>query len=79
MFNKKLINKFNTIKTPFYYYDLELLKKTIEVLNKEASKYKFIIHYALKANSNKRILEIIRKNKMGVDCVSGNEILRSRN
>ena len=77
MFNKKLINKFNTIKTPFYYYDLELLKKTIEVLNKEASKYKFIIHYALKANSNKRILEIIRKNKMGVDCVSGNEILRS--
>jgi len=77
MFNKKLINKFSTIKTPFYYYDLELLKKTIEVLNKEASKYKFIIHYAVKANSNKRILEILRKNKMGVDCVSGNEILRS--
>ncbi len=77
MFNKKLINKFSTIKTPFYYYDLELLKKTIEVLNKEASKYKFIIHYAVKANSNKRILEIIRENKMGVDCVSGNEIIRS--
>lgn len=77
MFNKKLINKFSTIKTPFYYYDLELLKKTIEVLNKEASKYKFIIHYAVKANSNKRILEIIKENKMGVDCVSGNEIIRS--
>jgi len=77
MFDKKLINKFNTLKTPFYYYDLELLKKTIDVLNKEASKYKFIIHYAVKANSNKRILEILRKNKMGVDCVSGNEILRS--
>jgi len=77
MFNKKLINKFSTIKTPFYYYDLELLKKTIEILNKEASKYKFIIHYAVKANSNKRILEIIKENKMGVDCVSGNEIIRS--
>ena len=77
MFDKKLINKFSTLKTPFYYYDLELLKKTIEVLNKEAYKYKFIIHYAVKANSNKRILEIIKKSKMGVDCVSGNEILRS--
>jgi len=58
-FRKEQIKKFNSLETPFYYYDLELLKKTLGELTKESSKRNFKIHYALKANSNDRILKLI--------------------
>jgi len=77
MFNKELIEKFKTLPTPFYYYDLSLLKETIRQLKAEADRMKYIIHYALKANSNERILNMIKENGFGADCVSGNEILKS--
>jgi diaminopimelate decarboxylase len=77
MFSKDLIKKFSSQATPFYYYDLELLKATIAILKKEADKYGFIIHYAVKANANDKILRIINENGLGADCVSGNEISKS--
>jgi len=61
-------------KTPFYYYDLDLLNHTLATAKKEADKYNFIIHYAVKANANDRILKIIRDYGIDTDCVSGNEI-----
>jgi diaminopimelate decarboxylase len=77
MFDEKLINRFRELKTPFYFYDVSLLKQTLEVVKKEADKYGYVVHYAVKANANKKILRIINDLGFGSDCVSGNEILRS--
>ncbi len=71
------INKFKTIPTPFYYYDVELLKRTLHKLKEESDKYGFIVHYALKANANNEILDIIKSYKIGADCVSGNEVKKA--
>lgn len=69
------IEKFKNIETPFYYYDTELLRKTLDTINSEAGKYEnFCIHYAIKANANPKILRIISEAGLGADCVSGNEI-----
>ena len=77
MFSKDLINSFTSLKTPFYFYDLDLLQATIAALKKEANKYGFIVHYAVKANANDKILKLINENGLGADCVSGNEISKS--
>jgi len=77
MFNPTLIKKLQSLKTPFYFYDVGLLKKTLDELKSHSSKRNYIIHYAVKANANKKILEIIKDYGFGADCVSGNEILRS--
>ena len=77
MFNSDILNKFNTIPTPFYYYDVEVLKQTLDLLKKESDKYGYIVHYATKANSNNKILDIIRSYGLGADCVSGNEIKKA--
>ncbi len=71
---KNIVNKKDTVKTPFYYYDLNLLQETLTSLNKERSKYNYQIHYAFKANTNPKIIKLIQKNNLGADCVSGNEI-----
>lgn len=68
------VEKFKDIETPFYFYDIELLKKTLEIVGKETSKYGYLQHYAVKANANHVILETIAAAGFGADCVSGNEI-----
>lgn len=68
-------DKFSEIKTPFYYYDAELLRKTLKAINEETAKHHdFCVHYAVKANANPKVLRIIREAGLGVDCVSGGEI-----
>jgi len=62
-------------KTPFYFYDIDLLRKTLSLAKSEADKYGYSVHYALKANANERILSEIKSYGFGVDCVSGNEVL----
>lgn len=64
----------NRLSTPYYHYDMKLLNKTLQIVKREALKYNFQIHYALKANANKSILTEISKMDFGADCVSGNEI-----
>ena len=76
MFSKEQINKFKNIATPFYYYDVDLLKRTLEAVKKAAPK-EYHIHYALKANSNPKLLQIIKDAGFGADCVSGNEVKRA--
>ena len=76
-FSKGQVAKFNSLETPFYYYDLELLSKTLAVISNESSKRNYKIHYALKANSNEKILKIISAAGLGADCVSGNEITKA--
>jgi diaminopimelate decarboxylase len=69
------IEKLERIQTPFYYYDAELLRQTLDTINTEARKHEgFVVHYAVKANANPHILRIIRQAGLGADCVSGGEI-----
>lgn len=69
------INKIHNIKTPFYYYDSGLLRNTLNIIDKEINKYNnYCLHYAIKANSNPKILKIISQYGFGADCVSGGEI-----
>ena len=68
------IEKFKNIETPFYYYDVELLNKTLELVKKCSTEHNAIVHYAIKANANKKVLSLIAKSGMGADCVSGNEV-----
>ncbi len=68
-------DKFQQFQTPFYYYDTELLRKTLQTINDEANKHEgFVVHYAVKANANPQLLRIIRQAGLGADCVSGGEI-----
>jgi diaminopimelate decarboxylase len=69
------IDKFEKIKTPFYYYDTALLQRTLNEVKAEANKHEnFIVHYAIKANANPKVLNIIQQSGLGCDCVSGGEI-----
>ncbi len=66
--------KFKALPTPFYYYNVELLNETLNMVKTEAGKYGYHVHYAIKANANPRILSIIAENGLGADCVSGGEV-----
>ena len=62
-------------ETPFYYYDIQLLKATLDAIAHEIEQYpNYHVHYALKANANARLLEIIQQAGVGADCVSGGEV-----
>ncbi len=61
--------------TPFYRYDLGLLRRTLEEIRKETvGNPGWHIHYAVKANANPLILNVVREYGLGIDCVSGGEI-----
>jgi diaminopimelate decarboxylase len=74
MIDRNTIEKFRHLSTPFYYYDLEVLKSTLDTLKKESLKSGYKVHYAIKANPNPGILKLISSCGFGADCVSWNEI-----
>ena len=74
MLSRQVAAKLGTYETPFYLYDVELLRRTLENVTSVASNYGYRIHYAIKANFDARLLEIIREYGLGIDCASGNEI-----
>lgn len=71
------LDRLKEFETPFYYYDMELLNRTLAAAKVAADKRGFHIHYALKANFNDRILQAIQSLGFGADCVSGNEVQKS--
>lgn len=77
MFSQSQINHFRKLKTPFYYYDSELLKKTLNAVKEHGISRGYHVHYAIKANFNLKILGMIREAGLGVDCVSGKEVERA--
>ena len=77
MFNQNTLARFEGLETPFYYYDLALLKQTLTSCKAAADKFDFHIHYALKANFNERVLEAVQQTGFGADCVSGNEVKKA--
>lgn len=62
------------METPYYQYDISLLRKTLETIQKEISGYDYKVHYAIKANFDSFILNEISKAGFGADCVSIGEI-----
>ncbi len=74
MFNTDTSTRFQSIETPFYYYDMGVLRNTLEACHKASAKYGFHVHYAMKANFNPRVLDLIESFGFGADCVSGNEV-----
>ena len=74
MITKEQVEAFGTIETPFYFYDMDLLRKTLDIYKSQIEKYGYNAHYALKANANDRIIDTIRSYGLGADCVSGNEV-----
>lgn len=69
------VDKFQNIRTPFYYYDTQLLRQTLQTIKEESGKHvNYHVHYAVKANANQKILQIIKQYGLGADCVSGGEI-----
>lgn len=69
------LEKFGGLRTPFYYYDLRLLRRTLEAIRScTAGMPEFKVHYAVKANANPVLLEEIASGGLGADCVSGGEI-----
>lgn len=78
MMHKISADKFKDIRTPFYYYDTELLTQTLEAIKKEiGDKPNYHLHYAVKANANPKVLKLISQAGFGADCVSGGEIRAS--
>jgi diaminopimelate decarboxylase len=77
MFNTETLTAFQQQETPFYYYDLNLLQQTLDACKLAADKYKFHVHYAMKANFNQKVVEKIKEAGFGADCVSGNEVKKA--
>lgn len=71
---KKTAQKFANIRTPFYYYDMEILNNTASMVRDLAQKYRIDVHYAAKANEDPRIVSLLSDTGFGIDCVSGDEV-----
>ena len=75
-----LVDKFNKLQTPFYYYDTHILQQTLQTINEATAKMPYAhVHYAIKANANPKILRQISTAGFGADCVSGGEIQAALN
>lgn len=74
MISQENLNKIQQLPTPFYFYDMELLEKTVDTAKQEAEKYGYHLHYAVKANFNAPIMKLLAQKGFGADCVSGREV-----
>ena len=67
--------RFEQLRTPFYYYDMDLLADTLAAIKQETDKHEgWHLHYAVKACANPKVLSQIQQAGFGADCVSGGEI-----
>lgn len=71
------VDRLKSRKTPFYYYDLGLLNKTLDQVKTHGLSKGYVVHFALKANNQSRILKEILAAGLGADCVSGGEVKRA--
>ena len=77
MLDFNTIERLDRIATPFYYYDMDLFRKTVDTVADLAQEHDIKVHYAIKANVERRLLEYISSKGFGADCVSGNEVLHA--
>lgn len=76
-FNDTIIKKIVQLPTPFYYYDVDIFELTLQKAITASKKIDGKIHYALKANHQDKLLQILAKYNLGADCVSGGEISKA--
>lgn len=70
--------QFEGVQTPFYYYDMDLLRRTLEAIRQSTAETpNYHVHYAVKACAAPEVLAEIAKAGLGADCVSGGEVLRA--
>ena len=77
MLSRQIADKLKKYETPFYLYDISLLRQTLESVSSAANRHGYKVHYAIKANYDSKILGIIREYGLGIDCASGNEVRRA--
>ena len=70
----KLLQEFST---PFYLYDEEAIQNKVLFLNSLDFKFDFKFHFAVKANPNLAILNLIKKYNFGAEVVSAGELFKS--
>lgn len=69
------LEQFQLLRTPFYYYDTQILRASLQAICEEKEALcNCEVHYAIKANANPKLLPIISSYGLGADCVSGGEI-----
>ena len=68
------VRQLSAIETPYYYYDMDVLRDTLRVLKQEAAEPNWHVHYAVKACATEPIMRTIAGTGIGADCVSGGEI-----
>src|SRR6202011_390049 len=64
--------------TPLYVYDAAIIRRQIKRVKSAFSSLPFRPFYAMKANGSLAILDLIRANGFGCDCVSPGEIFIAR-
>ncbi len=77
MLSRQIADKLKGFRTPFYLYDMGLLRQTLESVVYESKRYGYKVHYAIKANYDDRVLAVIREYGLGIDCASGNELRKA--
>lgn len=77
MFPSEVTDFFKNQKTPFYFYDLDVLNATLDEIKTHGISKGFRVHFALKANNQPKILKMIKEAGLGADCVSGGEVQRA--
>lgn len=65
---------FEVEQTPFYFYDMALLDRTLDAVNEASGDVRYKVHYAVKANADMPILKAVMAKGLGADTVSGGEI-----
>ena len=75
MLKLKNIKDLKTVPTPFWYYDMDLFRRTIDTAAALSAEHGVLVHYSIKANAEPRLVDYIAAAGLGADCVSGNEVL----
>jgi diaminopimelate decarboxylase len=66
------------VGTPFFLYDGRELARRLAEITALTAGDALQARYAMKANSNRKVLEAVRAAGLWIDAVSGNEVLRAR-
>lgn len=74
MLSRRIKEELRRMETPFYLYDMGLLRSTLQSVCDASAEHGYKIHYAIKANFDPVIVDCIKEYGLGIDCVSGNEV-----
>lgn len=77
MYPNHIISVLQNYKTPYYFYDMDVLKNTLGEIQTHGLAKGYHVHFALKANNQIRLLQLIKEAGLGADCVSGGEVQRA--